>query len=63
MTKVTTACPKMLRHSVIDSGLAIVIAMHPPPDTGVEEPLHQVIAADAERVLEILVRPGTVPVD
>src|SRR3989454_991035 len=53
----------LLRHSVIDSRLAIVIAVHPAPYARVEEPLHQLRAHDAERMLEILVRPGAVAVD
>src|SRR5439155_12659424 len=53
----------LLRNSVIDSWLSIVIAVHPPPYACVEEPLHQLRAPDAERILEIVVRPGTVAVD
>src|SRR5260370_36274216 len=53
----------LLRNSVIDPRLSIVIAVHLPPYTCVEEPLHQLRAPDAERILEILVRPGTVAVD
>src|SRR4030081_1014392 len=53
----------LLRNSVIDPRLSIVIAVHPPPYACVEEPLHQLRAPDAERILEILVRPGTVAVD
>src|SRR5512143_2924476 len=52
----------LLRNSVIDSRLSIVIAMHPPPYACAEEPLHQLRAPDAERILEVLVRPGTVAV-
>ena len=39
------------------------LAVHLPPDARVEEPLHQLGTADAERILEILVRPGAVAVD
>src|SRR6266446_7648212 len=53
----------LLRHSVIDSRLPIVMAVHPPPYSCVEEPLHQLRAPDAERILEILVRPSPVAVD
>src|SRR5213593_2843295 len=53
----------LLRNSVIDPRLSVVIAVHPPPYACVEEPLHQLRAPDAERILEILVRPGTVAVD
>src|SRR5712664_1959962 len=50
----------LLRNSVIDPRLSIVIAVHPPPYACVEEPFHQLRAPDAERILEILVRPRTV---
>src|SRR5437879_118933 len=53
----------LLRNSVIDPRLSIVIAVHPAPYACVEEPLHQLRATDAERILEILVRPSTVAVD
>src|SRR5258706_11065883 len=53
----------LLRNSVIDSRLSIVMAMHLAPHARVDEPLHQFRASDSERILEILVRPGTVAVD
>src|SRR5713226_395908 len=53
----------LLRNSVVDSRLSIVMAVHPAPYACVEEPLHQLRAPDAERILEILVRPSTVAVD
>src|SRR5882724_1894146 len=53
----------LLRNSVVDARLSIVIAVHPPPYACVEEPLHQLRAPDAERILEILSRPSTVAVD
>src|SRR6266568_409178 len=53
----------LLRHTVIDSRFSVVMAVHPPPYARVEEPLHQLGAPDAERMLEILVRPGAVAVD
>src|SRR5467141_213109 len=53
----------LLRKSVIDSRLSIVLAVHPAPHACVEEPLHQLGAPDAKRILEILVRPSTVAVD
>src|SRR5580658_1205651 len=52
-----------LRDAVIDSGLAAVLAVHPAPYACVEKPLHQLKACDAERVLKILVRSGTVTID
>src|ERR1700694_331565 len=53
----------LLRNPVIDSHFAVVIAVHLPPHARVEEPLHQLGAPDAERMLEILVRPSAVAVD
>src|SRR5713101_6589490 len=53
----------LLRNPVIDSRFAVVIAVHPPPYARVEEPLHQLGTPDAERMLEILVRPSAVAVD
>jgi len=48
---------------VIDPRLSIAGAIHIPPETCVEEALHQLRAPDAERILEVLVRPGTVAID
>src|SRR2546427_9560362 len=42
----------LLRNHVIDSRFAGVIAVHHPPYSCVEEPLHQLRAPDAERILE-----------
>src|SRR5882762_7959968 len=53
----------LLRNSVIHSRLSTVKALHPAPQARGEEPLHQLGAPDAERILEILVRPGTVTFD
>src|SRR5438105_2782512 len=53
----------LLGNSVIDSRLAIVVTVHPPPHACLEEPLHQFRASDAQRILEILVRPSAVTVD
>jgi hypothetical protein len=52
-----------LGHFVVDAGLAVRVSVHPPPDARVEERLHQIGAVDAERILEILIRPGSVAVD
>src|SRR5437016_5095686 len=62
---VAPACrsARLLRNSVIDSRLAIVVTVHPPPHACLEEPLHQFRASDAQRILEILVRPSAVTVD
>src|SRR6266404_4917078 len=46
----------LLRNSVIDSRLSIVMATHLAPHARVDEPLHQFRASDAERILEILIR-------
>src|SRR5579863_2102723 len=50
---------------VVDPGLAVAAAllMHAPPEPRPEEPLHQLRAADAERVIEALVRSRPVAVD
>src|SRR5215475_8104508 len=53
----------LLCDSVVDSGFSIVVAVHRSPDAGVEKPFHQLGAAYAERILEILVRPDTVAID
>src|SRR5438874_1869679 len=53
----------LLRNSVIDSRLSILVTVHPPPHACLEEPLHQFRAPDAQRILEILVRPSAVTVD
>src|SRR6266446_1742880 len=53
----------LLRNPVVDSRFAVVIAVHLSPYARVEEPLHQLRAPDAKRMLEILVRPGAVAVD
>src|SRR2546421_12428997 len=53
----------LLRNSVIDSRLSIVITVHSSPYACLEEPLNQFRAPYAERMLEILVRPGTAAVD
>src|SRR5207244_11857834 len=53
----------LLSNSVVDSRLSIVMAVHLPPYACMEKPLHQLGAPDAERILELLVRPGTVAVD
>src|SRR5438309_478712 len=53
----------LLGNPVVDPRLSAVKALHLPPHARGEEPLHQLRAPDAERILEILVRPGTVAVD
>src|SRR6266576_2285245 len=53
----------LLRNSVIDSRLSIVITVHSSPYACLEEPLHQFRAPDAERVVVFLVPAGTVAVD
>src|SRR5216684_5866811 len=53
----------LLGNPVVDPCLSTVMALHLPPHARGEEPLHQLRAPDAERILEILVRPSTVAVD
>src|SRR6266853_178468 len=53
----------LLRYSVVDPRLSTVKALHLPPHPCGEEPLHQLRAPDAERILETLVGPGPVAVD
>src|SRR3954447_9065296 len=53
----------LLGNPVIDSGLSSVLPVHLAPCACVKEPLHQLRASDAERILEVLVRPGAVTVD
>ena len=53
----------LLRHLVVDTGLAVPLPVHLPEHARGEEPLHQLGSVDAERMLEVLSRPGPVPVD
>ena len=53
-----------LGHPVVDAGFTAMAApMHPLKDLGGEEPFHECSAADAQRVLQILARPGGVTVE
>jgi len=53
-----------VRHfKVNDARLPAIIAVHLLPYAGVEKPLHQLGASHAERILHILIRPGTVAVN
>src|SRR2546430_10187319 len=58
----TDSAKPLLRNSVVDSRLSIVMPVHPPPYTRVEEPLHQSRAPRTERILEVLVRATAVPI-
>src|SRR5204863_2388338 len=51
------------REIVVDAGLAVRIAVHAVPGARAEEPVEQLRAADAERMLEILSGSGAVSVD
>ena len=51
------------RQVVVHARLAVFVAVHPLPGARVEEPVEHLRAADSERVLEILARPGAEPVD
>src|SRR5258707_8114173 len=53
----------LLSDSVVDAPLSIVMALHPPPQAGGEEPLHQLGAPYAQRILQILVPPRTLALD
>src|SRR5262245_52517766 len=53
----------LLRDSVVDSGFSIAVAVHRSPHARMKDPFHQLGAAYAKRILEILVRPGTVTID
>src|SRR5262249_19630262 len=53
----------LLRHPVVDTRFAVAGAVHFTPNTRLEKPLHQFGALDAERILKILVRPRSVPVE
>src|SRR5262249_39014943 len=47
-----------LGHPIVDAGLAAALAVPLSPGARVEEPLHQLLAPDTQRMLEALVRPG-----
>src|SRR4029453_12809618 len=53
----------LLRHLVVDTGLAFPLSMHLAKHSRGEEPLHQLGSVDAERMLEVLSRSGPIPVD
>ena len=53
----------LLRHGVVGPRLAFAQVLHLAPEARGEEPLHQLGTAHAERVLQVLVRPGAVAVD
>jgi len=45
-------------HFIVDAGFAAVLFKHAAEDARREEPFHELGAADAERVLEVLVGPA-----
>src|SRR5581483_8658998 len=49
-------------HIVVDSRLTVRLSVHLAPHARLEEPLHQLGSVHAERMLEILIRPGAVTV-
>src|SRR5262249_7831474 len=53
----------LLRDAVVDASFSIVVAVHLPPYAAVEEPFHQLGAPDAQRVLQVLIRPGAIAID
>src|SRR6185437_1894856 len=48
---------------VVDANLAVFTTVHSLPGAGREEPVKHFKPAHAERILEILIRPGAVPID
>src|SRR5215471_13607604 len=53
----------LFRNAVVDTGFSIAVAVHLPPNAGVEEPFHQLGASDAKGVLKVLIRAGAITVD
>src|SRR5262249_48844821 len=51
------------REIVVDPCFSAFLAVHALPGAGMEEPVEELRPADAEGVLEILARPGAIPVD
>ena len=48
----------LLGNAVVDAGLPVVVSVHPAPHAHVEEPVHQLGPAHAERILQALIGPG-----
>src|SRR6266850_6969795 len=59
----TDPAQALLGDLVVDSGFAVGHAVHLLPGAGLEEPLHQLRAASAQGVIEVLVRAGAEAVD
>src|SRR6185436_13265066 len=53
----------LLRHLVVDAGLAVPLPLHSPEGAGWEKPFHHLEPVDPEWMLEVLSRSGPVPVD
>src|SRR5262249_12561032 len=53
----------LLGDPVVHAGFAIELAVHVLPHARRKEPLHQLEAAPANRILQILIQAGTVAVD
>src|SRR5512137_461244 len=51
-----------LRHIVVNAGLTIALAVHLLPPARVKKPFHQAGPIYAERVLQILIRPGAITI-
>src|SRR5678815_3124235 len=51
------------RTVVVRTGFAVLVALHVLPRSGVDKPVEQLGTADAQRMLQILVRSGAVAVD
>ena len=56
-------CETLRRNRVVCAGFAVVASVHLAPGPRVEEPVKQCRTADSERVLQILTRSSTIPVD
>jgi hypothetical protein len=48
---------------IVDTGLAIFIAVHPLPRTRGKEPVKHSEPANSERILKILIRPSAITID
>ncbi len=59
----TDSVQTLRRDFIVDPRFAAFVAMHPLPGPGMEKPLHQAGPADAERMLQILMRSGAVAIE
>src|SRR5215831_11306337 len=59
----TDALEALRGERIVDSALAALLAVHPPPCARREEPLHELGPPDAKRILQILPRTGAEAID